>query len=136
MKNLSLNKHLKFGLTFSMFVAFVSLIIAGCAEHRESEWNEALFWEPNRTVNGIGVLFAILGWGFWEFFMSAKKQRAISAYVGILFTIIGMIMINGLMGIIAGSIAITLQITIFTIVVLKSKLSLAIQLPKFLGGSK
>lgn len=136
MKNLSLNKHLKFALTFSVLLSMVALIIAGCAEHRESDWNEALFWEANRTVNGIGVLFAIVGWGFWEFFVSAKKQRAIAGYVGILFTIAAMIMINGYVGIIGGSIAIALQISIFVIIAMKTKLDLTIKLPKFKGGSK
>lgn len=130
MKNLSLNKHLKFALTLTIFIGFVTLLLAGCAEHRETKWNEALFWDANRTVNGFGVFMAILGWGFWEFFVSCKRQRAISAYLGILFTIIGLVMINGYMGIIAGSIILVLQIFVLVVIHIQTKMPLSISFIK------
>lgn len=116
MKHLSLNKYLKLTLTLSVIVAYVLVLFGGWATHRQETFNEQYFGDEKHLVNGLGVLVLIVGWGFWEFFASARSPKNWAAFVGIGLTLVGMIMINGIFGIIGGSLAVVLTGVIFFLV--------------------
>lgn len=115
MKHLSLNKYLKLTLTLSVFLAYFFILFGGWATHRQETYNDPIFWDlaDARTVNGFGVLTLIVGWGFWEYFVSAKVPKTWAAFVGMGLTLVATIMINGAYGLAGGSIALVLTGVIF-----------------------
>lgn len=115
MKHLSLNKYLKLTLTLSVVIAFVLALFGGWATHRQETYNDPIFWDlaDARTVNAVGVATLIIGWGFWEYFVSSKAPKMWTAFVGMGLALAATVMINGVWGLVGGSIALVLMGVIF-----------------------
>lgn len=115
MKRITLNKYVKIALILSTLVAFLLILCGGFATQRQTLANEQIFWSTNRVVNGIGVLFLLGGWACWEYYASAKKRIIWVGITAIVLTFIATIMINGVIGLIGGFLALGIISTIFTI---------------------
>lgn len=98
-------------LRIGSILALITLLVGGWATERQEAFNEQNFWSPNRTTNAFGVLFLILGWGFWEFFI-ILKNRSIKLFIcSIIALVTSVILINGIVGLIGGIIGLGCLIT-------------------------
>ena len=108
-------KWLKRCLHIVYLLSIIVLLFAGWATQEQSTINKQLFLGNSRLYNGIGVLFLLLSWIFWEMYISPRNSHGklwkfITAGVLIIFAII---LINGILGFIAGAILVSSFITIF-----------------------
>lgn len=105
----NLRKTLRLGIIFAM----ITLLVACWSTERQEGWNEQIFWDVNRLTNKFGFFMIIIGWGFWEFYLVSKKEKAWLQIGAIIVIIIATILVNGVMGTIAGSVAVVCVTTSF-----------------------
>lgn len=114
-KNIDWLKKSKTFLRLGMIISLVSLMVASWATERQEALNEPIFWDTNRVINGIGFLALIIGWGFWEFYIVKKTKKIWFQIVSIVMLVIATVLINGMMGIISGAIAVAIVTTSFVL---------------------
>lgn len=105
-KAFNYKKWTKTFLRLGVVLSLIMLLVGGWATERQEDFNEQIFWNPNRLINGLGVFALIIGWGFWEFYLLIKSEKQWLFIGSIVLILISTILINGIDGIVAGCVGI------------------------------
>ena len=114
MKKISWKKHAKLALRIISILGIIIVLFCGWATQQQESINSQLF-AISRVWNGIGVLFLLVAWGFWEWFLSSKDAKSkiwkfTTAYVLFLLAVI---FINGILGLVFGFITLAVLLAVF-----------------------
>ena len=112
MKNLSWKKWAKLLLRISSILAIVIVLFGGWSTQRQDSANSQLFL-ISRGWNGIGVLFLLVAWGFWEWFLTSKNGKMWKFITSYVLFFLAVLAINGILGLTVGFIMLAILLSIY-----------------------
>ena len=107
-----MKKYSRTSLRICSILAIIIVLFCGWSTQRQDSANSQLFL-ISRGWNGIGVLFLLVAWGFWEWFLTSKNGKMWKFITSYVLFFLAVLAINGILGLTVGFIMLAILLSIY-----------------------